>query len=330
MKNKVLLIGGAGYIGQVLSDYLVKKNFEVKCFDNLLYSQDQCPNTVKNSKNFEFIKGDIKSFDIKSILNDVKYVVLLVGLVGDFITKKYPKEAEEINNLYLKKVIDDCNGEGLSKIIFVSTCSNYGLMTSDVLADENYKLNPISSYAKQKVEIEKYILSLKNKVDYSATILRFATAFGISSRMRFDLTINHFTRAVIEEKKLEIYDPDTWRPYCHVTDFARLIEKVLIVEKSKTDFQIFNAGSDKNNFTKKQIFEAINKIIPTKDVYFKEGSADPRNYRVNFEKIKKVLNFDTKVSIQSGIKEIYEAIKSNYFIEKNKSLKDLGNFKIKK
>ena len=167
-------------------------------------------------------------------------------------------------------------------------------------------------------------------MDYSSTILRFATAFGLSSRMRFDLTINHFTRAVVQEKKLEIYDANTWRPYCHVTDFARLIETVLISEKSKTDFQIFNAGSDKNNFTKKQIFEEINKIIPTKNVSFKEGSTDPRNYRVNFEKVKKVLNFDTEISIQRGIKEIYQAIQSNQFKEKSKSLKEMGNFQIKK
>ena len=330
MKNKILLIGGAGYIGLVLSDYLLKKGFKVKCLDNLLYSQDKCLNAVKNSKNFEFIEGDIKSFKIKSILKDVNNVVLLAGLVGDPITKKYPKEAEETNHLYLKKVINDCNGENLSKVVFVSTCSNYGLIKSEDFADENYKLNPISSYARQKVEIEKYILSQKGNVDYSSTILRFATAFGLSSRMRFDLTINHFTRAVVQEKKLEIYDANTWRPYCHVTDFARLIETVLISEKSKTDFQIFNAGSDKNNFTKKQIFEEINKIIPTKNVSFKEGSTDPRNYRVNFEKVKKVLNFDTEISIQRGIKEIYQAIQSNQFKEKSKSLKEMGNFQIKK
>ena len=330
MKNKILLIGGAGYVGLAMSEFLIKKNFEVKCFDNLIYLQDRCLSKFKNLKNFTFVNGDIRNFNIKSILKDVKDVVILVGLVGDPITKKYPLEAEQINQLFLKKIIDDCNGENLDRLIFVSTCSNYGLIKTDVLADENYKLNPISSYAKHKVEIEKYLIAQKNKVDYSATILRFATAFGLSPRMRFDLTINHFTRAVMQDKNLKIFDPDTWRPYCHVTDFARLIESVLLSKKDKTHFQIFNAGRDENNVTKRQIIEEIVKIIPTKKISFLKGDSDPRNYRVNFSKVKQTLNFDTELSVQRGIKEIHEAITSNHFKEENTELKELGNFKIKK
>ena len=148
--------------------------------------------------------------------------------------------------------------------------------------------------------------------------------------MRFDLTINHFTRAVTQDKTLKIYDPDTWRPYCHVIDFARLIESVLISKKDKTHFKIFNAGSNKNNFTKRQIIEEIAKIIPTRKISFLKGDSDPRNYRVNFSKVKETLNFDTELSVQTGIKEIHEAIKSNYFKGENTELKELGNFKIKK
>ena len=271
---------------------------------------------------------NIKSIEGCLNKNSIKDIVILAGLVGDPITKKYPLESENINYLAIKNFIDKCNGKKIEKIIFISTCSNYGIVKSNVLADENTKLKPVSSYAKHKVEIEKYILSLKNQIDYSPTILRFATAFGLSPRMRFDLTINQFTREILEGKNLKIYDPDTWRPYCHVVDFARLIAKVILCEKDKTNFEIFNVGSDENNFTKRQILDQIVKTIPSKNFTFVKGDLDPRDYRVNFSKIKRVLNFEVRYSVQDGINEICSAIKSKQLESQNSNLDELGNFKI--
>ena len=152
---------------------------------------------------------------------------ILAGLVGDPITKKFPYEAHDINDIALRGCIDQLNGRGLNKVIFVSTCSNYGLIQDDVLADEDFELTPLSLYAKSKVGAEKHLLSLKGQTDYHPTILRFATAFGLAPRMRFDLTVNEFTREVAEGNELVVYDAHTWRPYCHVRDFARLIGRVL-------------------------------------------------------------------------------------------------------
>ena len=156
-------------------------------------------------------------------------VILLAGLVGDPITKNYPKEAHQINNIGIKNCIDQLNGLGLNRFVFVSTCSNYGLIKNNQKANEKFPLNPLSLYAKSKVAIEEYILELRGKVDFKPTILRFATAFGISSRMRFDLTISEFTRKIALGHELLIYDANTWRPYCHVLDFARLIDIVFQV-----------------------------------------------------------------------------------------------------
>lgn len=330
MKNNVLLVGGAGYIGSVLTEHLLSRGFNVKCFDALIYSQKQNIKKFLKRKNYEFTFGDIrKEALVESSLKNIKDVVILAGLVGDPITKKYPKEAKEINFTALKNFINICKDKNLDKLIFISTCSNYGLMRNNEIADENCNLNPLSDYAKHKVEIEKHILSLKGHVDYSPIILRFATAFGLSPRMRFDLTINHFTKELICKKLLNIYDVNTWRPYCHVNDFARLIEIVLLEKKEKIQFQIFNAGSDENNFTKKNIIDEIVKIVPSKNIIFEKGGIDQRNYRVNFEKVQKVLNFKTRYTIQHGIKEICEAINSNLFHSSNENVDQLGNFKIK-
>ena len=327
--KKIFIAGGAGYIGSVLIKHFLSIGFKIKCFDALIYSQKDCISKFSENKNFQFILGDIRNYEkVKNSLNDVSIVVILAGLVGDFITKKYPKEADEINNKAIKNIINSCKNRNIDRLVFVSTCSNYGLLKNNEIADENYNLNPLSSYAKDKVEIENYIMSLKGKVDFSPTILRFATAFGLSYRMRFDLTINHFIKAILEKKLLNIYDAYTWRPYCHVNDFARLIEKIILAEKEKIHFQVFNSGSNENNFTKKSVLDEIIKIIPSKNFVFGKNGTDQRNYKVNFDKVKKVLNFETEYTIQYGIKEIYKAIKSGFFETIKTNSDELGNFKI--
>ena len=327
MNKKILLVGGAGYIGTVLTDYFLKKGYKIKCLDALIYPKQEVPNKFLKNKNYEFIHGDIRDLiSINKSLKEVDNIVILAGLVGDPITKKYPKQSEDINYFGIKNFIDNCSDKNIHKLIFVSTCSNYGIINNNQKADENFNLKPLSSYAKHKVEIEKYILSLKNKVSYSPTILRFATAFGLSPRMRFDLTVNHFTKELAEEKILNIYDADTWRPYCHVNDFARLIEIVLNNEDNKTDFEIFNAGSDKNNYTKKNILDEIVKILPKSNITYNDEGVDKRNYRVDFSKVKKILNFEAQYTVPDGIKEIYKAINSNSF---SKNINHFGNFEIK-
>jgi len=330
MNKTILLVGGAGYIGTVLTKYLLLKGFNVKCFDALIYSQKKCIEPILKNKSYEFILGDIRDESaIKKIISKINYVVILAGLVGDPITAKYPEESEEINLYAIKNLIKKFEGKNIKKVIFISTCSNYGIIDEKSSADENHILNPLSSYAKHKVEIENYIMGLKNQIDYSPTILRFATAFGLSPRMRFDLTVNHFTKEIVNKKLLNIFDQNTWRPYCHVNDFARLIEITINASKEKTHFQIFNAGSDENNFTKKSIIDEIIKIIPSKNFHYEKNDRDKRNYKVNFNKVKKILNFKAKYNLQYGIKEISNAIKSDFFPDQKKNIEELGNFKIK-
>ena len=154
-------------------------------------------------------------------------VVILSGLVGDPITRKYPDAHRVINHDGILDLVDILDGRGLDRVVFVSTCSNYGVVDGDAVAGEDHELKPLSLYAEAKVAVERRLLALAGKVHYRPTILRFATAFGLAPRMRFDLTISEFTRAMYLGRELLVYDSHTWRPYCHRGDFCDVIGRVL-------------------------------------------------------------------------------------------------------
>ncbi len=308
--KKILLIGGKGYIGSILiGDFT--KDFKIKSLDFDIYS-DQKKINFKKYKNVEFVNFDLRNSELlDDHLKDVDFVVILAGLVGEFITKKYPKLSKEINEDGIINLINKVEGhENIEKLIFISTCSNYGKTYNDVLVNEDHILNPLSPYAKAKVKIEEFLLSKKNK-SFSTTILRFATAFGCSPRMRFDLTVNHFCYSMFKKQKLEVFDPDTWRPYCHVKDFSRLISKVLTSEKVLIENKVFNAGSDQNNFSKRGIVNLISKKVPNTKIVFKKDGVDSRDYRVSFKRVEEELGFKAKYNVDYGIDEIINLLKND-------------------
>ena len=328
MKN-VLLIGGEGYIGNIVAQNLLNNGSIVTSIDNLIYKNHQCVLNKFHLDNYSFIYGDmLDSEKLEPEIAKTDAVVLLAGLVGDPITKKYPKESALINDQGVMNVIDLCAKQNVEKLIFISTCSNYGLIKNDEFADEEFELNPLSLYAKSKVNAEKHILSLKGKTEMSPTILRFATAFGLSPRMRFDLTVSEFTRDLSMGNDLLVYDADTWRPYCHVEDFSRLIQIVLEAPKEKVAFEVFNAGGDVNNATKQMIVDKILNKIPNGNVEYQEHGSDPRNYRVNFNKVKTVLGFEPKYTVQDGIDELVDAMDNHIFDHVDENRNFHGNYEI--
>ena len=330
-KEKILLLGGAGYVGTVLTSHLLKCNYKVRSLDPFIYDNEFAVHPYLGDPDYEFIKGSItETKDLeRAIDGNVSSVVILAGLVGDPITKKNPEIAKNINSIGIKKCFDFFNGKGLEKVIFISTCSNYGLIKEDELADEEFKLNPLSLYAKAKVDAEKHLLDLKNKADFTGIVLRFATAFGLSPRMRFDLTVNEFTRDLYFRKELLVYDEHTWRPYCHLRDFSELITRVLEADKEKVYFEVFNAGGEKNNFTKKMIVDEISNLIPTGKVIYNSEDSDPRNYRVSFNKVKEKLGFEPKFSVKEGIKELIDALENGIYADSITNSNKYGNYVLK-
>ena len=325
----VLIVGGAGYIGTVLTDHFLKSGYQVRCLDQLLFNNQTVVLPFITNPDYKFIKGDMTDpVTVASSLKGVTDVVMLAGLVGDPITKKYPDESYAINDKGYETMVASLNGHGLDRVIFVSTCSNYGLIKNDELADEEFELSPLSLYAKSKVRIEQNLLGLKGKIDYSPTVLRFATAFGLSPRMRFDLTISAFTRLLYLGEELLVYDVDTWRPYCHVRDFATVIEKVFNAPVDDVTFEVFNAGGDANNFTKQMIVDAILALVPRGNVCYKEHGMDPRNYRVNFAKIRSKLDFTPQYSVEDGIAELVSAMQQGLFHNIDNPDSFFGNYNI--
>jgi len=325
----VLIIGGAGYIGSVLARKLLSKSYQVRVLDNLLYDNGSSVSDLMEEELFSFFYGDFGNDEIlEKALNNVTDVVLLAALVGDPICKKYPDLAKKANLDFPKNLLQKLIGKNINKFIFTSTCSNYGLRADDSLAVEDSELNPQSLYAETKVEFERYILDNLDKFDFSPAILRLATAFGMSNRMRFDLTISEFTKDLALGKELIVYDENTWRPYCNVSDISNAIIKVIEAPKEKVTGQVFNIGSENNNYTKKMILELIQKHLDNTKIEYKVGGFDPRNYRVSFDKVNNILDFKTHFTAEDSIKQIICAIENKLFadIEKNKNY--YGNYAI--
>jgi nucleoside-diphosphate-sugar epimerase len=328
MNKNILILGSQGYIGSVLTDYLLKKNHQILGVDNFIYNQKKI-NFF--NKNYKFINCDLRDKDkINKLISKVSYVVILAGLVGDPITKKYPNLAHDINYKGIKNIIKICSKSKIKKLIFVSTCSNYGITKGVKLLKENDVLKPISLYAKQKVKIEEFLL--KNNFKFSITILRFATAFGLSPRMRFDLTVNEFVKDAFFKKQLEIYEPNTYRPYCHIKDFCRIINLVLKKKKlNDLDKEVFNCGSNNNNYSKIQIARILKKRFKNLKIVINKKVKDKRNYRVDFRKIRKVLKFRSKYNVNYGVSEIINFLQKNknFKLYKNVNNKYFGNYLIK-
>jgi len=308
-ERHILIVGGAGYIGGPLTRHLLAQGARVRNLDCLVYHHGAAILGFLSHPRYEFVAGDMGDRStVERALESVTDVVILAGLVGDPITKAFPVAAGRINDDALRTCIDTIDGKGVNKVVFVSTCSNYGIIGEEETATEDFPLRPLSLYAKAKVAVERHILSRNGLVDYSPTILRFATAFGLAPRTRFDLTVNEFTRELFLGNELVVYDAHTWRPYCHVRDFARLIARVLDFPVADVRFQVFNAGGDANNHTKRSIVDLIMERLPGCRVAYRENSDDPRNYRVNFEKVRTRLHFVPRMSVGFGIHEIIWAL----------------------
>jgi len=320
MKN-ILVTGGAGYIGSVVCKDLIDIGYKVTCLDNFLFGDESIKDLIGN-KNFELIKADINSKnDIDLILSSNKFfgLIHLAAIVGDPACKLY-KELAIKTNWDASRYIYDCSKKNqVEKFIFASTCSNYGKMDKETnMLDENGVLAPVSLYAELKVKFEKYILEDNNKNEnFVPTLLRFATVYGLSPRMRFDLTINQFSKELALEKELLVYGENFWRPYCHVSDFSRAFITILKAKKELVNYEVFNVGDTSENYTKKMIINEICKILPKSKIKYVSQPDDPRDYKVNSDKINKVLGFKVSKKVPEGIDEIIQSIKKNSYEDLN-------------
>ena len=308
---KVLVTGGAGYIGSVLVRQLLSKGYKVRAYDSLKFGGDALYDVMLNP-NFEFMMGDIRDEQkVNEALQGIDAIAHLAAIVGDPACKKYSDEAKETNWLGSVALFEAAEKAGVKRFVFASTCSNYGKMPDpDSFVTETSELRPVSLYAELKVQFEKYLLEERKDSNICSTALRFSTVYGFSPRIRFDLTVNDFTRNATIHGEQEIWGAQFWRPYCHVDDLARSVVLVLESPEEKVRANVYNVGTTEENYNKGMIIEEVCKVVPNVQVNYVEMNEDPRDYRVNFDKIKNDLGYTITKRVPDGVKEIYTLLKT--------------------
>jgi nucleoside-diphosphate-sugar epimerase len=308
----ILVTGGAGYLGSTLVPLLLFSGHRVRVLDILRYGGDSLLG-VWSHPHFEFLPVDVcDAAAVERGLSSIDAVVHLAAIVGDPACSREEDLARAINVGASLSLFDIAKRMGISRFLFASTCSNYGKMKNpDLLVDETSELSPVSLYAETKVAVEKELLDSADDLTFCPVLLRFATIFGVSPRMRFDLTVNEFSMELYVKKHLVVYGEQFWRPYIHVRDAARAILTVLESEEEKIKKEVFNVGATEENYQKQQIVELILPHTPDAVIEYVHKDEDPRDYRVSFEKIKARLGFTVEHTVKDGIDEIIRLAKSN-------------------
>jgi nucleoside-diphosphate-sugar epimerase len=315
-ERHILVTGGAGYIGSLLTSELLRANFHVTVIDSLLFGGESLLPFL-NHPNFHFVKADVaEPRTIKDALRGewpkpdaIIHLAAIVGFpacqaVGKQVAWRYNVEA-------VKQVYEQARDLGVERFIFSSTYSNYGLMSDGKPVTEESPLNPQSIYAETKVAAEEYLLGQKD--DATAPLLfRFATLYGISPRTRFDLIVNQFVLDAFTKRQLLIYQRGYSRSFLHVRDVVRGILLGLDASLAKVRRQVYNLGTEKGNYTKDQIVTFVLKRIPETLVEYKDLTfgGDMRDISVSFTKIRRELGFVATLDIDDGVRELLFALKS--------------------
>lgn len=302
-KETILITGGMGYVGSILAPVL-SKDYKVVIVDNFLKGKRNTE--VSANRNIQIYNCDIinkKKLETVFKKNKIDQVIHLAAIVGDPASKKNKLLTKKTNINGSKNILLLSKQYQIKKFIFFSTCSNYGIMKNNQIVNERSKLYPLSLYAKTKVKFEKILKKDQSKVQ--KIIFRISTLYGYSPRMRFDLTVNEFTKNFFLKKQFNVYHKDTWRPYIHLKDLSNVVN-FFLKKKLKENVSIFNIGNNNSNFSKKNIIDVLAKVFKIKNLnvkYVEKDEGDMRNYKVNFSKLKK-FKIKFNFNLDKGIKEI--------------------------
>lgn len=309
----VLVIGGAGYIGSVLSSALLEEGYEVRVLDLLMYGSQGVDDLVDNDA-FTLIEGDMRSIEtIVDAIKGVDAVIHLGALVGDPASAINPQKTLEMNYHSTKMIAEICKYHQINRFIFASTCSVYGQSVSEeTLLTEQSPLNPVSLYAQSKIESERALLQMEDN-SFSPTIFRMATIYGLSPRMRFDLVVNILSAKAYDEGVIPIFGGEQYRPLVHVRDASQAYIDCLETPISDVTGKVFNVGSDEQNYKIKEVGEMISDVFPEAKIDRQAEKEDERSYQVSFSKIRDVLGYETSYSITDGAREIKQALSDGQF-----------------
>jgi len=304
--TRVLVVGGAGYVGSMLVPRLLLRGYKVRVLDSFMYGSASL-DSVKHHPAFEAMKGDIREIQpMVDAMKDCDAVIDLAAIVGDPACEENRQLAVEVNRAATRVLIDIAKGYGIQRFLFTSSCSVYG--ASDFLMDECSQVAPISTYAQTKVDSENLLVAAAD-TNFHPTILRFGTLFGLSPRPRLDLVINLLTAQAVITGKITIFNGTQWRPFLHVDDSGKALITCLEAHPDVVSGEIFNVGDYELNHQLREISEKVAKVVPHVDTTLIENS-DKRNYRVSFDKIHSRLGFRCERTVDDGIVEMYQWIKA--------------------
>lgn len=305
--RRALVIGGAGYIGSALLPMLLEKGYHVRVLDLLIYGEEPIRPWLDHPC-LEVMQADFRQIDrVVNAMQDVDVVVHLGAIVGDPACALDEGLTTEINLMATRMIAEVAKGCGVRYFIFASTCGVYG--AGDQVLDEHSALKPVSLYARSKAASEKVLLQMADN-NFAPVILRFGTLYGLSGRYRFDLAVNLLTAKALIDGEISIFGGNQWRPFVHVQDSARSIMHVLSAPLETVRGQIFNVGSDEQNYPIWKIGELIRSYVPDVNVVNRGDETDPNNYRVSFNKLRKVLGFTPIWTVEKGIEQVIEAIQT--------------------
>lgn len=310
MSGRVLVTGGAGYVGSMLVEELLCRGHEVRVLDALIHGSVPSLLGVWAHPSLEFVRGDVRDDGVRrKALTEIEAVVHLAAIVGDPACSRDPDDARSVNFEATSALVREAEEAGVARFVFASTCSNYGKIDGDAMANEEWDLNPISLYAETKVAAELDVLA-RGRNELATTCLRLATVYGTSARMRFDLTVNEFTRDIALGRELVVYGEQFWRPYVHVQDAARAMVLALESPAELVRGEVFNVGRTDENYRKLDIVEFLRERVPSANVTYVRREEDPRDYRVSFEKIAEKLGFGISLTVPDGIDEVASLVRS--------------------
>ncbi|MCG8648784.1 MAG: NAD(P)-dependent oxidoreductase [Pirellulales bacterium] len=315
---KVLVIGGAGYVGSAVTHAFWQAGHEVTVLDRMLFGAESLVPLLDRPR-FRLVAGDIRDpQSLDTVVPGHDAVLLLAAIVGEPACNRDPETARTTNLDGARNVLHSVRQCGVGQFVFASTCSNYGISDVGMAVDENAPLKPLSVYSETKVQAEQEILAAAT-TDFHPTVLRLSTAFGVSPRMRFDLLVSDFVLAAHRDRKIIIYGEQFWRPFVHVNDIAQAMQSVLETEASTVSGKVFNIGGNGNNVQKIALAEMVQQQVPGTEIETVHRDTDPRSYRVDFTRAANELNFVPQWSVQGGVAEVDKALRMGVWSDPSSS-----------
>jgi nucleoside-diphosphate-sugar epimerase/CBS domain-containing protein len=305
--RRVLVVGGAGFLGSVLTQKLLRLGYRVRVLDSFIYGRRSL-DLLSEDKNLEIIEGDLRNIPTcVNSLAETDAVVLLAAIVGDPASRVRPTETIETNVLAAQALASACKLHHINRFLYASTCSVYGIGAD--LLDEKAPLNPVSLYARTKIESEKIILAMGDEY-FSPTILRMGTLYGYSPRMRFDLVVNTMSMKSFVDGKIQVFGGRQWRPLLGVEDAAEVYIRCLEANLQDVGNQVFNVGSNAQNYQIDEVAEIIGASLGGIPITRDNSNLDARDYRVSFASLNQTLGFSPQQTIGGAARCIFEKLQS--------------------